>query len=182
MKAWKRIEPTTITKVGWRTIVTKTFQMPDGSVATFDTYDKEGQQYVAVIALTTDGRVVIAKQFRPGPEAIMHDLPGGGVERNEEPQAAVLRELKEETGYVVGRIEYLGLIRKDCYKNSRHHYYIAYDCIQTEKEQQLDTDEFVTVDTCSVGELIDAARTEKMTDVGAVFLAYDRLIQISAER
>lgn len=153
--------------------------MPDDTIATFDTYDKEGQQYVAVIALTADGRVVIAKQFRPGPESVMLDLPGGGVENNEDPQEAALRELREETGYAAGRMEYLGRIRKDCYKNSIHHYYIAYDCVQTEKEQQLDTDEFVTVETCSVGELIVAARSEKMTDVGAVFLAYDTLLKFA---
>ena len=36
MKAWKRIEPTKVTKVGFRQIVTKTFEMPDGRIETIN--------------------------------------------------------------------------------------------------------------------------------------------------
>jgi 8-oxo-dGTP diphosphatase len=40
-----------------------------------------------------DGEILLSKQFGD-----KYDLPGGGLELGEEPEAAVIREIKEETG------------------------------------------------------------------------------------
>lgn len=51
------------------------------------------------------GRVLLVRHsYMPG-----WQLPGGGVDRNEPPQAAVLRELHEELGLTGGEAEFLGL-------------------------------------------------------------------------
>ena len=90
-EAWKRVDPTTTTKVDRRTVVIKTFEMPDGQTHPFATFNHETLRCAAVIALTPDNRVVVARQFRPGPEKIMDELPGGGVKDGEDPQAAAER-------------------------------------------------------------------------------------------
>src|SRR5438105_3062441 len=102
MKAWERIEPTSVDRIGYRTIVTKSFKLSDGEVKHFDTVNEENWGGAAIIALTSLNRVVVARQFRPGPEMIMDELPGGVIEEGEDPEQAALRELLEETGYEAG--------------------------------------------------------------------------------
>ena len=55
--------------------------------------------YVSVLAQTTDGRIVLVRQFRPAVEAETLELPGGLLGAGEDPAICAARELEEETGY-----------------------------------------------------------------------------------
>lgn len=180
MKPWKRTAPTVLHKVGYRTLVTKHFVLPGGAVVDFQVANREDTHCIATVALTKSRKVVIARQFRPGPEKIMDELPGGGVEPHDNGDfaAAAARELREETGYVPGTLTDLGYIHKDAYNNTRYHYFLAEDCEPHPDGQQLDEHEHVEVRLISIAQLFDNARNAKMTDTEAVFLAYDRLLAI----
>lgn len=175
MQAWKRINPTVVTEVGHRVIVSKTFLMPDGTQAKFETYDTEGRQYVAVIGLTTDNRVVVAKQFRAGPERTMFELPGGAVESGETLISAVARELLEETGFEAKKLQYLGHCHKDEKFNAVHHYFIGFGCHKVTDQQILDQDEHIEIVSLPVADFINCAKKTELTDTHAVLLAYDTL-------
>jgi 8-oxo-dGTP pyrophosphatase MutT (NUDIX family) len=54
---------------------------------------------VQVVALTTDGRIILVRQFRAGAGKDSLEIPGGLLEPGEEPSKAGVRELLEETGY-----------------------------------------------------------------------------------
>ncbi len=180
MKPWKRIEPTIVSKIGWRTVVTKLFKMPDGKLQHWQTLSPEGSQASATIALTGDNRVIVACQFRPGPEKIFNELPGGGVDADDEHlEAAARRELLEETGYEAGSMTFLGHITYDAYSNGIHNYFLARDCTLHPDGQKLDENEFIEVHLISIDELFENARNGNMTDVAAVFLAYEQLKKIS---
>lgn len=174
MEPWKKIVADEEIKVGWRCLVKKKFEQPDGESAEYVTKDRMGSVSGAVIALTMDDKVVIAEQFRPGPEKIMQELPGGGVNPDEDHQEAVMRELLEETGYTSKDVQHLGSVYKDAYSNTLSEYYIARECIRTEL-QSLDEGEFVNVKLITVDELMHNARSAMMTDSEAVFLAYEQL-------
>ena len=171
---WQRYADDITTKVGWRTIVRKHFVLPDGTRAEFDTVANVGTNTVAVIALTTDNQVVIAEQFRPGPEKVMQDLPGGMVDPGETPLDAIKRELLEETGYGSDDWQELGVVQDDGYSNIHRHFFLARDC-HVAASQALEETEFITVRLLSIDELIQCATSGSMTDGIAVLYAYDEL-------
>ncbi len=180
MKHWKRFEPTKKFKQGHRTIVSKTFRLPDGRVLEFGTYNPEDKIDVTTIAITKQNRVLVFRQFRPGPEQIMDELPGGGADKiNVDPKIEALRELEEETGYHPGHVEFLGRRNYDAYSNAWRNYYLALDCVPTAKGQKLDPNEMSgELLEISIDQLIENAKTGRMTDSGAILLAYDKLLKL----
>lgn len=181
MTPWEHVEAPETIKVGWRTLVRKTFRQPDGRIAEYMTKDAIDSRCSTVIALTSDNQVVIAEQFRPGPEKILQELPGGGVKSGEDPQVAVMRELREETGYTSDHVEYLGMVYKGANTNTSNHYYLARDCKQVH-DQELDDGELIDIKLISIDQLFINAHSALMTDTEAVFLAYDRLKEIQKKK
>ena len=69
--------------------------------------------YVSVVALTEEQRVLIVRQYRPAVERDTLELPSGLVDPGETPEEAARRELLEETGYQGGSWELLGAMEPD---------------------------------------------------------------------
>lgn len=76
-------------------------------------YSLRLSDYVAVVASTTDGQMILVRQYRPAVEQETLELPSGLVDSGESAEAAALRELQEETGYTVPRLEHLGTLFPD---------------------------------------------------------------------
>ena len=60
---------------------------------------------VVLIPLQHDGRVVLIRQYRHSVKRDLWELPAGGINAGESPEAAAARECEEEIGLVPGRIE-----------------------------------------------------------------------------
>ena len=67
-------------KIDYHEVVIKTFRLPDDNLATRATFLAENTRAAGVIALTADNKVIVGHQFRPGPEKMMIEIPGGGVD------------------------------------------------------------------------------------------------------
>lgn len=68
----------------------------------------ESVDWVAVVALTEDGRLVLVRQFRHGLREVTLELPGGLVDAGMTPEQAARTELRQETGYGGGEWTELG--------------------------------------------------------------------------
>jgi 8-oxo-dGTP pyrophosphatase MutT (NUDIX family) len=76
-----------------------------------DFYVIEAVNWVHVIALTTDGKLVMVEQYRHGSDTIELELAGGMIDpKDSSPLEAGLRELREETGYEGAQAEVIGQI------------------------------------------------------------------------
>ena len=82
--------------------------------------------WVSVVPMTSDGRFVLVRQHRHGVDAMTLEPPGGMVNRGEEPAAAALRELAEETGYAGGALTSLGVCHPNpVLQDNRHHMFLV---------------------------------------------------------
>jgi ADP-ribose pyrophosphatase len=60
-------------------------------------------RFVQVIPVTAEGDVILVEQFRHAAGTVTLEFPAGRMEPGEAAEAAALRELREETGYVAAR-------------------------------------------------------------------------------
>src|SRR3954453_2504984 len=65
-----------------------------------DFYVIDCVNWVNVIALTADQRLVMVEQYRHGSDTTELEIPGGMMDATDaSPEATGMRELREETGY-----------------------------------------------------------------------------------
>lgn len=63
---------------------------------------------VVIIGYTDEGKIPLVEQFRKPFESAVLELPAGKLDADEAPETAALREFQEETGYLAGKLEFLG--------------------------------------------------------------------------
>jgi 8-oxo-dGTP diphosphatase len=82
----------------------------------FDTPPETGRRYTrrpgVYAILWRDGSVLLTHQQDPHPE---FQLPGGGIDRGEQPLTALHREVREETGWSIRVDRRLGAFRRFTY-------------------------------------------------------------------
>ncbi|MEG0392104.1 MAG: NUDIX hydrolase [Anaerovoracaceae bacterium] len=87
------------------------------------------------VALTKENKLVMVKQFRKAVERVVLELPAGKLEGDEDPEEAVKRELREETGYVAGTVSKLSTMLPSVgYTQERLHIYLAEDLVGGETD------------------------------------------------
>lgn len=97
---------------------------------------------VVVLPITKEGNLVLVEQFRYATGQTLLEFPAGRLNKNENPQKAALRELKEETGFTAGKIENFNhIFMAPGFCTERLFVFLATDLIKG--EAQPDEDEFV---------------------------------------
>ena len=171
IKKWKEISREEIFSKYGRGIEKVDFEMPDENVSDF--YIKKEGVFVAVVAITKDQKVILTKQFRPGPKEILIELPGGYVDKNEPPKEAGWRELLEETGYK-GEAEFVTSVIGDGYSTMQKNCVVIKNCERV-SEQKLEENEFLEVVLLSLPEFRKLIRSGKNSDIEIGYLGLDYL-------
>jgi ADP-ribose pyrophosphatase len=119
--------------------------------------------WVNVVAVTGEGGIVLVRQFRFGVNALSLEIPGGVIEEGEDPVAAGLRELSEETGYGGGRVRLLGSVNPNpAIQDNRCHFVLVEGAVAVDPTKW-DDDEEIQVTTAPVAQALALARSGGIT-------------------
>ncbi|WP_139983374.1 NUDIX hydrolase [Nocardioides litoris] len=168
-RAWSRAGDDEVAYAGFVRILKRPLRLPDGRTATWDIHDNPAT--VSVLALTDDDRVVLVEQYRPGPDRVVLSLPGGLVDPGEDPVAAGLRELREETGYVATDAVHVAAVDPPSHTRPRHT--VLARGARLEADQQLDALEDIAVVLLDVAELRRRLPTGRLGTTEQAYLALD---------
>lgn len=123
----------------------------------------EANDWVNVLALTADGQLVLVRQYRFGVQDFTLEIPGGVIEAGEDPVAAGVRELREETGYVGHDARLIAQVRPNpAIQANRCHIVLVEGCVRT-MAPQLDPFEEIEVSTAPADEVIARAERGELT-------------------
>lgn len=118
-----------------------------------DAYVLECSDWINVIPLTPEGRVVMVRQFRHGVRAVTLEIPGGTVDPGEEPVQTAIRELREETGYAAEEVFPIGVVdAQPAFQNNRLHTFLALGAVRM-AEPEPDEAEDIEVITVPLDEV-----------------------------
>jgi len=153
---------------GYRKIVRKTYQLPNQAEFTFEIV--RVPRFVSIAALTKDKKVILVKQFRPGPEEVVISVPEGQLDDDETPEIAVERELLEETGYKAKEIIFLKEV-PEAYSETRKLCFLALNCEKIQ-EQKLDDSEQIEVQLVATEDFKKMLRNTQANNFSSIDVAY----------
>lgn len=174
MEKIKRIDRSLVYKGAWISMYTDSMAFANGNFANWDFIHHNGA--AAMVAEDADGKIVMIRQWRPGAEEEILELPAGGINQGEEPMAAAVRELREETGALCDTAEPLLMIQPSpAYNDEKVHMF--YCKVTGYAKLAPDDNEYVTIERYSLEELIDKIIHGEISDSKTVagLFAYKEL-------
>ncbi len=132
----------------------------------------------AMIPVDDDGKIYMVRQYRNAVDQYTLEIPAGGLNSGEDPLTCAIRECEEETGHKAGEVHHLvDLFTTVAFCNEKISIY--YTTGITPSAQNLDDDEFVTVEKYSLEELTQMILNGKIVDAKTIagLLAYKAKIE-----
>ncbi len=91
-----------------------------------DFYVIDAPDWVVVLAITPQDKIVLVRQYRFGCEDFFLEFPAGVMEPGEDAVTAGLRELREETGFQAENIRLMGKVHPNpALQNNTCHFVLA---------------------------------------------------------
>lgn len=127
IKPWKRIRSRPTQSFRVFSIRTDTTVSPRTGMG-HDFYIIETRDWINIIPLIDDNKVVMIRQYRHGSREVTLEIPGGLVDPGDTPKRAAARELLEETGYQAKKWLKIGVVNPNpALFNNRCYTFLAQD-------------------------------------------------------
>ena len=127
---------------------------------------------VALAAVTPEGKMVMVRQYRKAAEKAILEVPAGKIEKDEDHRLTAERELKEETGYTAGKMEYITSFYSSI-GYSTEVIYLYYATELTPGETDFDDNESIEIleyDLTELKEMVFSGEIEDAKTIAAILL------------
>jgi ADP-ribose pyrophosphatase len=174
---WKILSSEYLFNDVWLTVRKDKCESPQGKIID-PYYVYEFPAWVAAVAMTEDNKIVMIRQYRHALGETCVELPGGCVDDTDKDlEAAIARELLEETGYQFSSYENLGKISANpAGNNNLLHMFLATGGKKI-KEQALDANEEIEVEIYTIEELKQLLKENKIIQamhVSCILYAFEK--------
>jgi 8-oxo-dGTP pyrophosphatase MutT (NUDIX family) len=176
MKPWVILSSTVLVDRRWMRLHEQRILLPNGAIIE-DFHLIESPSWVAVLALTDDGEIVLVEQFRNGLGRVSRELPAGVIDPGEAPEDTARRELREETGYVADSLIPLTELSPEPNRSThRGHFFVA-KAVRYSGHSTPEPSEVLEVIRRPIALVIDDAihgRIDHAAHVAAILVAHAR--------
>lgn len=122
---------------------------------------------ICVVPVDAAGNVLLVRQYRKPAEAFLLEVPAGGIEPGESPEAAARRELQEEIGHTARRLQPLtAFYLAPGWCNEFMHAYLASELLPAPLAS--DDDEFIDVVPTPLADVIGLIADGTIRDAKSV--------------
>ncbi|MDL4840231.1 NUDIX hydrolase [Aquibacillus rhizosphaerae] len=181
MERWKTLNSEYLYKTSFGNLRKDKCQLPNGIVID-DYYVNEYSNWVNAIVVTEDNKIVLVEQYRHAGADFYLEIPAGKIEANESSEEGIIREVREETGFMSKR-KPIKLGEFMVNPATQTNKVIIYLILEAFKEFEQDLDNVEDIEPClldfnEMGELLskNQIKTQLFT-ANAYFMAKDYLTQ-----
>ena len=152
-----------------------TVQLSNGGLSTREVV--EHSDAVAVVPVDSHGNVILVRQYRKAVEETLLEVPAGGINAGETPEAAARRELLEETGFTAKDYESLGgFYTTPGFCTELMHSFLATGLTPGEAQPEFDESiEVVSVPLREIHTMLREGEFQDAKSIASLLLVLDRL-------
>ncbi|HLF46350.1 MAG TPA: NUDIX hydrolase [Chitinophagaceae bacterium] len=159
---WKILSSEYLFNDHWFKVRKDICESPEGKIID-PYYVYEFPDWATAVALTEENKVVMVRQYRHAAGEVCIELPGGCVDASDKNlEAAIARELMEETGFAFSSYDYLGKISANPSTNNNWMHLFLAKGGKKVSEQNLDSNEEIVVELYELDELKQMLRERKI--------------------
>lgn len=145
LRPWQRLDSRQVYANHWLQIHIDRVTLPNGQPYDYTVIHRFADG-VAALVFDEHNRVLLEREYRYPVNEVIWQLPGGLVDRDEAPLAAMQRELAEETGYIAEKWAYLGEFWDNpALSDMKIHLFVAHDA-HNSATTHFDEAEFVAIE------------------------------------
>lgn len=159
-----------------------TVRLPDSRLTSREVV--ETRDAVAIVPVDSQGRLILVRQYRKPPDLTLLEVPAGGLNDGEEPDACALRELQEETGYSASHMEPLSsFFTSPGFCTEQMHAFLATGLVAGRPRPEADESiEVVRVPMASVPGMIQRGEIRDAKSIVSLLLALPALEGLAMKR
>ncbi len=167
LKKWELLQEEEISPSKWFPLFRHTVKLPNGQIVD-DYYVSDLGDVAMILPITTDGQIIVIKEYKHGADDLIWLFPAGRVGPEQEPLTAAKKELKEETGYEAAGWQLLGQVYPGPSKNKTQvNCFLATDC-ELSSKQNLEKTEAIEVHKISWTQWEQMVEQNKANDSNAL--------------